>query len=353
MEVRIAEETPTKVLVDVEATAQEFEQALAAGLPPFLAAMGMRISPETDYDEAIRNMVGDSSSSELNAVKLDCAVGYLVPRAVRQAGIVPACSPGVFGSEQRPDGSAVFRLELFPKPEVRLLDWGPVTVKASRPQVTEEEIDQRVAAMAAKAAVTQPDIITGKPKKVPAIIDDAWVRRNVEGCNTVADLRLHLRRAGEQYKADAFQRQVQEKALEVLAGRLERPVAEETVEAVADSMMGELTNQVAMQGMTLQEFVVQQKVTLDQMRDDARAQARATLVQGAILDEVFRHQGLQLEDGDFEAALSAIAPGLEQQARESLEEGGFMFTVEETARRMRAMREVMAHVNIEYLDDPA
>ncbi len=350
MKVDIAEKTACKVRVNVEASAEEFEDALSKGLPPFLAAMGLHISSENDYDEAIKKLAGDNTSEELNNMKLDCAVGYLTPRAVEQAGYVPACNPGVFGSELRPDGSAVFELEIFPKPEVRISDYGPITVKATHPVVTEEEIDQRVAAMAAKGAVTQPDIITGKPKKVPAIIDDKWVRKNVDGCNTVAELRKHLRVAGEKYKADVFEQQKQEMALDVLAQRIVDPIPEETIEAVTDSMMGELANQVAQQGLTIQEFVVQRKVTLDQMRADARAQAENTLLQGAILDEFFRHENLQLQDGDIDVALATIAPGLEEQARESLEKNGFMFTVEETARRMRSMRAIMDLVHVEYLD---
>lgn len=350
MKVEIAEQGANKVRLDVEATADEFEEALARGLPPFLAAMGLHVSPEDDYEQAVRKLAGDDGDEALNGMKLDCAVGYLTPRAVESAGLVPACNPGIFGSERRPDGSVVFGLEVYPKPEVRLSDYGPVTVRAKHPVVTEEEIDRRIDAMAARGAVTQPDIVTGKPKKVPAIIDDRWVRKNVEGCNSVADLRAHLRAAGEKYKADAFAQQVQEQALDDLAQRIVDPVPEETVEAVADSMMGELANQIAQQGLTLQEFVVQRKVTLDQMRDDARARARSMLVQGAVLDEVFRHEGLALQDGDIDAALAAIAPGVESKARESLERNGFMFTVEETARRMRAMSAIMEHVDVQYLD---
>lgn len=350
MKVEIAERGANKVRLDVEATAEEFQDALAKGLPPFLAAMGLHVAPGDDYEEAVRKLAGDGGDAALDGMKLDCAVGYLTPRAVEQAGIVPACNPGIFGSELEPDGSVVFGLEVFPKPEVRLSGYGPVTVRAKHPAVTEEEVDRRIDAMAAKAAVTQPDIVTGKPKKVPAIIDDKWVRRNVDGCNSVADLRAHLRAAGEKYKADAFAQQVQEQALEELARRIVEPVPEETVDAVADSMMGELANQIAQQGLTLQEFVVQRKVTLDQMRDDARARARTMLVQGAVLDEVFRHEGLKLRDGDIDAALAAIAPGVEEKARESLERNGFMFTVEETARRMRAMSAVMDRVKVEYLD---
>ena len=193
MKVEAAEQSAGKVRVNVQISSEEFEEALKKGLPPFLAAMGLRISEKTDYDVALKTLADDDSDEELNRVKLDCAVSYLMPRAVEQSGFSPVCNPAIVGSERNEDGSVSFGIEIHPKPEIELSDYTPVTVTVSHPTVTEEEIDQRIDAMAALGAVTQPDIITGKPKKVPAIIDDRWVQNNVNGCNSVAQLRESLR----------------------------------------------------------------------------------------------------------------------------------------------------------------
>ena len=296
MKVEAAEQSAGKVRVNVQISSEEFEEALKKGLPPFLAAMGLRISEKTDYDVALKTLADDDSDEELNRVKLDCAVSYLMPRAVEQSGFSPVCNPAIVGSERNEDGSVSFGIEIHPKPEIELSDYTPVTVTVSHPTVTEEEIDQRIDAMAALGAVTQPDIITGKPKKVPAIIDDRWVQKNVNGCNSVAQLRESLREAGMKHKQQELERLVVAKATVQFAERLTAPILDETIEAVTDNMVGELVNQLAQQGLTLQDYVVQRKITIDAMRDDARKQAVANLRQGAVLDAIFRHEGMELTD---------------------------------------------------------
>lgn len=350
MNIEVAEQTLARVRVNVQVTSEEFEDALGKGLPPFLAAMGLRVSPETDYNEALKTLANDDTDDELNRIKMDCAVSYMMPRAVEQSGFFPACNPAIVESNHNEDGTVSFVVEIHPKPEVELNDYGPITVQAAHPVVTEEEIDRRIDAMAARGAVTQPDIITGKPKKVPAMINDKWVARNVPGCENVADLRRTLRAAGEKFKEQEFEKTKQELALAELAKRLVAPIPEETIEAVTDSMMGELANQLAQQGVTLQDYVIQRKVTMDAMREDARRQAEGNLRQGAILDAFFRHLNLTLEDSDIDAALAVIAPGIENQAKESFERNGFMFTVTETAQRMRAAAAILDLVTVEWTD---
>ncbi len=348
MKVQIAEREGCKVRVNAEVEKDEFVDALGKGLPPFLAAMGMHISSETDMDQALRNIANDDSDEELNRVKLDCAVSYLMPRVVQESGFVPACNPSIVGAEQLPDGSVTFGVEVYPKPELELSSYGPVTIQLpSVQEVTEEEIDQRIAAMSARGAVTQPDVITGKPKKVPAIINDEWVRKNVDGCSTVAQLRERLRAAGRKFKEEEREHLKQQLAVDKLIERATCEVPAETVDAVAENMMGELVNQLAMQGLSIQEFMVQSSSTLDTIKENARQQARANLTHGAVLDAYFQHEGLQVLDEDMEEAMSAIAPGIEPEARESLEKNGFMFTVVETAQRIRATRAIMDSAIVE------
>ena len=74
MKVEVAERSEGKVRANVQVTSEEFEEALKKGLPPFLAAMGLRISEKTNYEVALKQLADDDSDDELNRVKLDCAV---------------------------------------------------------------------------------------------------------------------------------------------------------------------------------------------------------------------------------------------------------------------------------------
>lgn len=342
MKAEIAELEGSKVRVNVEATEGECADALSHGLPPFLAAMGVQVTPDTDLDQALHAVAEGSTEDEISFVKLDCAASYLMPRAVEQVGLLPACTPAVVGTQQEADGSLTFGVEVYPKPHVELSSYGPVHIAERTPMpVTEEEIDQRLAAMAMQAAVTQPDIITGKPKKVPALIDDAWVGKNVDGCSTVDELREKLRETGERYKRDEFEHKKQNDAIAELARRMEGDIPDDLVNAVAEGMMAELVSQLSAQGITVEQFAAQRNTTDEQIRDDARRQARENLIQGAVLDSYFAHECKELEEGDIEGALSVIAPGMEEEALRAFKANGFMFTVTETAQRLRATCAIM------------
>jgi FKBP-type peptidyl-prolyl cis-trans isomerase (trigger factor) len=342
MKAEIAEREGSKVRVDVEATEGEYMDALSRGLPSFLASMGVQVTPDADLDQALRAAAEGSTEDEIRFVKLDCAASYLMPRAVEQAGLFPACTPAIVGTQQEADGSLTFGVEVYPKPHVDLSSYEPVRIAERAPMpVTEEEIDQRLAAMAMRSAVTQPDIVTGKPKKVPALIDDGWVSKNVDGCSTVDELREKLRETGERYKRDEFEHRKQNDAIAELARRMEGDIPDDLVNAVAEGMMAELASQLSAQGMTIEQFAAQRNATDEQIRDDARRQARENLIQGAVLDSYFAHECKELKEGDIESALSVIAPGMEEEALRAFMANGFMFTVTETAQRLRATCAIM------------
>ena len=59
---------------------------------------------------------------------------------------------------------------------------------------------------------------------------------------------------------------------------------------------------------------------------------------------------VELTDEDIEQAMGVIAPGIEKQATESFKNNGFMFTVNESAQRMRATQWLLDNTKVEYED---
>lgn len=336
-----------KVKLHVEATPDEYEDAAERGVHAFLLSAGAPIPDGMQMDDILSQIIGERGN--VNDVKLDFAVNYLVPRAVQQAQVVPVCTPDF----SRPDAYVlgmplVFDVEVFPKPAFELISYDPVSISVELPKVTEKDIDAQIALMTQQATTMVKDEETGEEHPSIPAITDAWVKENIpdEDCNTVAQLRERMRKAGEAYMADQLEQKKMSLAAEQMALRLDQAVPDELVDAMAHSMLDELRQQVESQKHTMEEFLQEQHMTEEQLHDEVSTQARDMLRQGFALDAIFRHEGLELAEEDLMEALHAIAPGQEEEARASLDEAGYTFTVEETAQRLKAGKHILAQANV-------
>jgi len=337
----------SKLGLRVEVGPEEYREAGDKGVRAFLASADAPVPEDADPDQVLAQLIGGAAAVE--DVKLDLAVNYLVPHAVQQAGIVPVCSPE-FGHPTAPeDGKPfVFEIGTFPKPSFELSSYEPVSIEIDAPVVTEEEVDGQIDAMAQQAAVVQTDIMTGEPKRVAPEVTDEWVKENVPdpAIDTVAELRVRMRRAGEEYKAEQFEQYKMSMTTAEAAKRLSGEIPADMVAAMKRSMMEELQGRLQSQGMTVAQLLEQQGMTEDQLEYDAERNAVEMLRQSFALDAVYRHDGLEIGDEDVMAALSAIAPGQEKEAEASMRESGYLFTVEETARRMKAGKHILEQAKV-------
>lgn len=344
------EQTPldgNKVKLHVEITPEEREEATDKGVQAFLLAVGAPSPEGTEVDTLLCQIIGEEG--DMDGAKLDFAVNYLVPRAVEQSGIIPVCSPE-FSHPEVPEAaqSTAFDVTIVAKPEFELSSYDPVSIVIDKPTVTDEEVEEQINALAERMATTETDIMTAEPKTVIPEITDEWVAKNIsdDKCNTVEELRTHMREAGFRYKASQFEQDKLNMAVDEMAKRLEAEVPQDILEAMADSMMKELSQQMAQQQKTLQQMAEEEGITLDQLRDQIKDQAKEMLRQGFTLDAYFRHAGMAIDEHDIQRAIHAIAPGQEEEALESMKDSGYMFTVEETAQRLKAGIDILDKADI-------
>ena len=337
----------SKIKIHVEATAQEFADAAQKGVQTYLLNMSGETAEGRAMDDILRDMMG--ADGPVDAAKVDLAVNYLLPRAVAQLGVVPVCTPSYDTPDMpKQDAPLIFDIVTLPKPQMELNDYGPVDVTVDSPNVTDAEIDEQIKSIAESAAVRDTDPKTGAPRTVVPEIDDAWVKSNINDpkVTTLAQLRDALRESGIAYKNSRFEEEKLDKAAEGMAARLSGDVPDDMVTGMRDSMIDELGARLDADGMTIDSLLKQRGMTIEELRADAEAQARTMLRQGFALDAVFRHENLSIDDSDIADALHAIAPGDEEAARKSMVESGYMFTVEETAERMKAGQWILDHANV-------
>ena len=183
----------------------------------------------------------------------------------------------------------------------------------------------------------------GKRKRVVPELTDELVQEHFAGMGaTVAQYREAVRTQLEEnlVEQQKAQREVQLDAL--LSKRLEGSIDDLYLERTRDEILENMRQQLAAQGMSLEDYARHQGVDEQSLMLGVSMQARESLRQNFALDAYWRQMGEELVDADLERAIHEMSPGREEEARQNFDHNGAWFVVREMAARMRAHDEVMA-----------
>lgn len=337
-----------RVTIHVHVSADEYKRAVSDGIRTHLQMAGAKIPEGKRPEDLLAQVIGKNGNKA--ASELEFAIDYLMPRAVGQAHIMPVTTPTVSRPAPPAPGEGIaFDIQAYPKPEMELSDYGPVSVTVHKPQVTDEEIDGQITtllqAYAKHAAPGAPGMSNGG---VPKLTDE-WVAQAIQDpqCNTVADLRQKMRESGLKYKQGKMKEYETGTAVAELSRRLVGDVPKEIVDVMAHAMRKELDERLRQQGSSEDEFAEKQGLSYKQFTERIKAQANEMLREGFTLDAVYRHEHLSINDDDIARAIHQIAPGNEENAKAQLNGSGYLFTVRETAQRAKAGEWVLSHAKID------
>ena len=286
----------------------------------------------------------------------DAVMNHLLPEALRQSGLEPACSPMPVGEPTPADGEPFsFSATVFVLPQLELSDYEtPVAVTVERVYASEHDVDQQLLALAAHFSTTEKSQLTGNEVRSLPAIDDEWVATvyPVPTINTVADLRAQLRTYLDRFNEDDFENRTVNAAVAALSERLEGEAPRQVVEILGRDMIADVEEEIlANEGKALNTALKEQGVKREDFDRAMFAQARDSVMESLTLDAVFRHEGMQVSDDDIEQAIARIAStaGDEGQvlaAQASLREMGRTPQLEEVARRLKAGQWIEAHAQV-------
>ncbi|MGN0072424.1 MAG: trigger factor [Coriobacteriales bacterium] len=177
---------------------------------------------------------------------------------------------------------------------------------------------------------------------IPAITN-SWLAANMPVFKTVDELKADIRKSLEAQSREAYDAQCRQLCIYELEDRFEGRIPDEAYEAMRDNLMRELDQQLSKQGVSYKDYV-EQNGGQQQFSVMMMVQCREQLVQGYVLDSVFTHEKLKLEDEDYLKAARELNPqGDAAQTRSQLEATGRGFVLRETAQRRKAADHVLAH----------
>ncbi|MDR1603774.1 MAG: hypothetical protein LBS10_03145 [Gracilibacteraceae bacterium] len=186
-------------------------------------------------------------------------------------------------------------------------------------------------------------------RKAAPELTDEWVARNVPEAGTVAELRARVREAGLRHKES---RQLDSKyflTASALTDRFTGKIADDIYEATQVELLANLRRQCDTAGITMQDFFKQRGIPEQQFSMQVMLETRERLRQSFSLDALARHLGLSVDAADIQAALTRMAPGNEEKARQEFEGAGRGYQLREAALRTKANAWLVETAEYEYI----
>ena len=150
------------IKLDVTVSTSEVSDALDQSAIQFCNTMGIRPERGKSPAEVVSKQLG---IKDLDSVVGEQAIERLIPMAINKHGIVPAYMPTVETDTPIKRGRTYqFSMEILPKPEYELTDYGPVSIKVEPFQSDEEEVDLQIS----KLAQQYTQFVKDDPKPVHA-----------------------------------------------------------------------------------------------------------------------------------------------------------------------------------------
>ena len=354
MKTRKSKASESRYLIFVETEAPETDAAIREGVPMFLDRVhASQLGEDEDLHEGLVKRFGEERADQALS---DAVMNYLLPLALRNLELEPACSPVPVG-EPTPHVGEPFSFEanVYVLPQMELSDYEtPVSASVERSYTTESEIDQQLLALAAHFSTVGESELTGNQVRTMPAIDDEWVAAvyPVPGINTVEDLRAQLRNRLDTYKESDFENRKVNAAVAALSQRLEGEAPQEIVDIIAKDMIADVEEEVlAEQGKVLDTVLKEQKIKREDFDRAMYDRARDSVREGLTMDAVFRHEGMEVTDGDIEDAIRRISANAGDeaavlQAQTNLREMGRTPELVEVARRLKAGQWIADHAQI-------
>ena len=344
MKVEQIKDNGEEVRLRVSASAAEMSKAFTDGLDAFVVQYQMDQLEGDSSLEKINNALGeeDGKAAVYNAV-----INYLVPFALEKQGTMPVSTYGIESDETpEPDKMFSFDMTVLVKPEFELSSYKPVKVEIEpKPEVNEAEIDEQISMLVRQFSAAQQGVQPDDASLQVPEVTDKWVADNMSpmGIATVAELRDRFRATSEEELENRYAQAKMAAAMDEYAKRFEGEISEKMIEVMTQELYETFLAQLSQEGITLDAFFAQQHLTEEEVRANLATQAKMQLLQGFILDAIFRHEALKLEPSDMIAAMRNIAPGREEETFEAMQKSGRSTLLKEGASRMKAAGWIMAN----------
>lgn len=158
--------------------------------------------------------------------------------------------------------------------------------------------------------------LAGKPAEFRCVIHEIRVKtayelddvfaKEIGGCETMEEMRQKLGQSLQSYSDERGEMDLQDRLLRQAAETLDFQPTEEQLNAEMDAQMDNLKAQLAQQGLGIEMYCQFMNTTEAQLREDARANAAASIRAQATIEQIVSLENLEASEEEIGEALALI-----------------------------------------------
>ncbi|MGI5931523.1 MAG: trigger factor [Eubacterium sp.] len=156
-----------------------------------------------------------------------------------------------------------------------------------------------------KDAVFKVKIHEVKAKELPEADDE--FAQDVSEFDTIAEYRDSIRKKLEERKADMAKNEQKQEAIDKIVEASEMELPDAIVLTRADEIINQFAQQLAQQGLSMDQYMQYAGTDIDQLRDSVRPEAVTRIKNQLVIDAIAKAENIEITDAEVEEELKKMA----------------------------------------------
>ena len=166
--------------------------------------------------------------------------------------------------------------------------------------------------LAGKPALFKVKIKEIKVKEYPELDDD--FAQDVSEFDTLEEYKADIKKNLEEKKAQDAENEKESKVIEAIVNDSEMDIPEKMIEAQAQQMVEEFAQNIAMQGISFEQYMQFTGATVDQLTEQVKPQAKARVESSLVLEAVVKAENIEATEEEFEKEIADMAERYQMEA---------------------------------------
>ena len=165
--------------------------------------------------------------------------------------------------------------------------------------------DYHAAEFAGKEATFKVKIHEIKAKEIPEL-DDEFVQ-DVSEFDTVAEYKDSVKAKLEEQKQNEIKRAYQDEAIDKIVDKSTMELPDAMIDTQCENMINQFAQQMAQQGLSMDQYLQFSGLTLDQLKEQVRPDAITRIKSSLVLEQIAKEENIEITDADVDAEIEKMA----------------------------------------------
>lgn len=166
--------------------------------------------------------------------------------------------------------------------------------------------------LAGKPAMFKVTIKEIKVKEYPELDDD--FAQDVSEFDTLDEYKADIKKNLEEKKAQEAEADKESKVIEAIVNDSEMDIPEKMIEAQSQQMVEEFAQNIAMQGISFDQYMQFTGTTVDQLTEQVKPQAEARVHSSLVLEAIVKAEKIEASDEEFDEEIKRMAERYQMEA---------------------------------------